>query len=144
MQPIFFSWHYKLGSAFWHFIWETFQRNNKQKGTKYVIFVGIDWSIQYISSHLITSIYFFDCRDRHPSLASELGQFKQSLLDASDAMAPLKVWQLQSKSILTNSGSFQISWNLKGKNLRQNPPHICLFWVLLVPKLAEGSKNYFV
>ncbi|XP_071839309.1 UDP-glucose:glycoprotein glucosyltransferase 1-like isoform X2 [Apostichopus japonicus] len=44
----------------------------------------------------VEGFVFTTLKERHPSLASELGQFKQSLLDASDAMAPLKVWQLQS------------------------------------------------
>ncbi|KAJ8030685.1 UDP-glucose:glycoprotein glucosyltransferase 1 [Holothuria leucospilota] len=44
----------------------------------------------------VEGFVFTTLKERYPSLTSELNQFRQSLLDSSNAMEPLKVWQLQS------------------------------------------------
>ena len=55
-----------------------------------------------ISSSLIA--YMYDCtqflsRELHPELNEKLSDLKQHLLDSTNDLVPLKVWQLQGKII---------------------------------------------
>jgi len=40
------------------------------------------------------------CRQLHPELQSNLVEFRQHLVDSTQDMAPLKVWQLQGTEVL--------------------------------------------
>lgn len=40
-------------------------------------------------------IYFLFNRKSHPDLTEELGELRRHLLESSNDMAPLKVWEMQ-------------------------------------------------
>ena len=48
--------------------------------------------------HTIYQIYYF--RELHPDKADDLQNFKQHLVDASNDLTPLKVWEIQGKHLI--------------------------------------------